>query len=65
MPQLRCSEQAAATRDTMNTAHAKVVAFIVAVLAVYAPVLAADYPVKPVRIIVPTIAGAGLDTLTR
>ena len=49
----------------MNTAHAKVVAFIVAVLAVYAPVLAADYPVKPVRIIVPTIAGAGLDTLTR
>ncbi len=26
---------------------------------------AADYPAKPVRIIVPTIAGAGLDTLTR
>lgn len=26
---------------------------------------AADYPVRPVRIIVPTIAGAGLDTLTR
>ena len=26
---------------------------------------AADYPAKPVRIIVPTIAGAGLDSLTR
>ena len=26
---------------------------------------AADYPAKPVRIIVPTVAGAGLDTLTR
>ncbi len=26
---------------------------------------AADYPAKPVRIIAPTIAGAGLDTLTR
>jgi tripartite-type tricarboxylate transporter receptor subunit TctC len=26
---------------------------------------AAEYPAKPVRIIVPTIAGAGLDTLTR
>ena len=30
-----------------------------------ANVSAADYPAKPVRIIVPTIAGAGLDTLTR
>ena len=28
-------------------------------------VAAAEYPAKPVRIIVPTIAGAGLDTLTR
>ncbi len=27
--------------------------------------VAADYPVKPVRIIVPSVAGAGLDTLTR
>jgi tripartite-type tricarboxylate transporter receptor subunit TctC len=27
--------------------------------------VAADYPEKPVRIIVPTIAGAGLDTMTR
>lgn len=26
---------------------------------------AAEYPVKPVRIIVPSVAGAGLDTLTR
>ncbi len=36
-----------------------------AALAVCVPVFAADYPVKSVRIIVPTIAGAGLDTLTR
>ena len=30
-----------------------------------APARSQDYPSKPVRIIVPTIAGAGLDTLTR
>ena len=36
-----------------------------AALAIWVPAFAADYPVKPVRIIVPTIAGAGLDTLTR
>ncbi len=35
----------------------------IAVFAGYAT--AANYPEKPVRIIVPTIAGAGLDTLTR
>ena len=29
------------------------------------PTACAAYPEKPVRIIVPTIAGAGLDTLTR
>lgn len=34
-------------------------------IALSAGIVAANYPEKPVRIIVPTIAGAGLDTLTR
>ncbi len=38
---------------------------LVAVMASATNAIAADYPVKPVRIIVPTIAGAGLDTVTR